>query len=108
MLYRSRAAGDCRIVLDIIRREILFHDTWVPIDERAGQCPEGNLLVGLHQNLLIYLSASAPASISKASAFARLAPAAKPKPPPSEYTGSEPFSPSFSLTHSALLPYDEH
>src|SRR5258706_11863331 len=58
ILYRSRAARDCRIVLDIIRREILLHDTWVPIDERAGQCPEGNLLIGLHQNLLIYLSAS--------------------------------------------------
>src|SRR5713226_9403427 len=57
ILYRSRAARDCRIVLDIIRRELL-HDTWVPIDERAGQCAKGNLLIGLHQNLLIYLSAS--------------------------------------------------
>src|SRR5229473_1619257 len=57
ILYRSRAARDCRIVLDIIRRELL-QDTWVPIDERAGQCAKGNLLIGLHQNLLIYLSAS--------------------------------------------------
>lgn len=37
ILYRSRTVRNCGVVLNIIGCE-MFHDIWVPVDERADQC----------------------------------------------------------------------